>query len=174
MSQGNPAIGLIMGSDSDWDTVKPAVEVFAEFGVPFEVGVVSAHRTPEKMLAYAKQAHTRGVKCILACAGGAAHLPGMVAAATPLPVIGIPRALKNLDGLDSLLSIVQMPAGVPVATVSIDGAKNAGLLAVRILSAGQPELVQAMAEYQEKMAQDVEKKDQRLREKLERMAEEEA
>lgn len=174
MSQGNPAIGLIMGSDSDWDTVKPAVEVFAEFGVPFEVGVVSAHRTPEKMLAYAKQAHTRGVKCILACAGGAAHLPGMVAAATPLPVIGIPRALKNLDGLDSLLSIVQMPAGVPVATVSIDGAKNAGLLAVRILSAGQPELVDAMAKYQESMAEDVEKKDQRLREKLERMAEEEA
>lgn len=169
-TQHTPAIGLIMGSDSDWETVKPAVEVFAEFGVPFEVGVVSAHRTPEKMLAYAKQAHTRGVKCIVACAGGAAHLPGMVAAATPLPVIGIPRALKNLDGLDSLLSIVQMPAGVPVATVSIDGAKNAGLLAVRILSAGQPELVQAMAEYQEKMAQDVEKKDQRLREKLERMA----
>lgn len=173
-TQHTPAIGLIMGSDSDWDTVKPAVEVFAEFGVPFEVGVVSAHRTPEKMLAYAKQAHTRGVKCILACAGGAAHLPGMVAAATPLPVIGIPRALKNLDGLDSLLSIVQMPAGVPVATVSIDGAKNAGLLAVRILSAGQLELVDAMAKYQESMAEDVEKKDQRLREKLERMAEEEA
>lgn len=173
MSQGNPAIGLIMGSDSDWDTVKPAVEVFTEFGVPFEVGVVSAHRTPEKMLAYAKKAHTRGVKCILACAGGAAHLPGMVAAATPLPVIGIPRALKNLDGLDSLLSIVQMPAGVPVATVSIDGAKNAGLLAVRILSAGQPELVDAMAKYQESMAEDVEKKDQRLREKLERMADDE-
>ena len=169
-----PAIGLIMGSDSDWDTVKPAVEVFAEFGVPFEVGVVSAHRTPEKMLAYAKQAHQRGVKCIVACAGGAAHLPGMVAAATPLPVIGIPRALKNLDGLDSLLSIVQMPAGVPVATVSFDGAKNAGLLAVRILSAGRPELVDAMAKYQESMAADVEKKDQRLREKLERMAEEEA
>lgn len=167
-----PVIGLIMGSDSDWDTVKPAVEVFAEFGVPFEVGVVSAHRTPEKMLAYAKQAHTRGIKCILACAGGAAHLPGMVAAATPLPVIGIPRALKNLDGLDSLLSIVQMPAGVPVATVSIDGAKNAGLLAVRILSAGQPELVDAMAEYQGNMAADVERKDQRLREKLERMADE--
>ena len=167
-----PVIGLIMGSDSDWDTVKPAVEVFAEFGVPFEVGVVSAHRTPEKMLAYAKQAHTRGIKCILACAGGAAHLPGMVAAATPLPVIGIPRALKNLDGLDSLLSIVQMPAGVPVATVSIDGAKNAGLLAVRILSAGQPELVDAMVEYQGNMAADVERKDQRLREKLERMADE--
>ena len=173
-TQNTPAIGLIMGSDSDWDTVKPAVEVFAEFGVPFEVGVVSAHRTPEKMLAYAKQAHTRGVKCIVACAGGAAHLPGMVAAATPLPVIGIPRALKNLDGLDSLLSIVQMPAGVPVATVSIDGAKNAGLLAVRILSAGQPELVDAMVKYQESMAEDVEKKDQRLREKLESMAEKEA
>lgn len=173
-TQNTPAIGLIMGSDSDWDTVKPAVEVFAEFGVPFEVGVVSAHRTPEKMLAYAKQAHKRGVKCIVACAGGAAHLPGMVAAATPLPVIGIPRALKNLDGLDSLLSIVQMPAGVPVATVSIDGAKNAGLLAVRILSAGQPELVDAMAKYQESMAEDVEKKDQRLREKLESMAEDEA
>lgn len=173
-AQNAPAIGLIMGSDSDWDTVKPAVEVFAEFGVPFEVGVVSAHRTPEKMLAYAKQAHQRGVKCIVACAGGAAHLPGMVAAATPLPVIGIPRALKNLDGLDSLLSIVQMPAGVPVATVSIDGAKNAGLLAVRILSAGQPELVDAMVKYQESMAEDVEKKDQRLREKLESMAEKEA
>lgn len=173
-TQNTPAIGLIMGSDSDWDTVKPAVEVFAEFGVPFEVGVVSAHRTPEKMLAYAKQAHKRGVKCIVACAGGAAHLPGMVAAATPLPVIGIPRALKKLDGLDSLLSIVQMPAGVPVATVSIDGAKNAGLLAVRILSAGQPELVDAMAKYQESMAEDVEKKDQRLREKLESMAEDEA
>ena len=110
-----PAIGLIMGSDSDWDTVKPAVEVFAEFGVPFEVGVVSAHRTPEKMLAYAKQAHHRGVKCIVACAGGAAHLPGMVAAATPLPVIGIPRALKNLDGLDSLLSIVPRDRAAAIA-----------------------------------------------------------
>ena len=114
-----PLIGLIMGSDSDWDTVAPAAEVLSEFQVPFEVGVVSAHRTPEKMLAYAKQAHTRGLRAIIACAGGAAHLPGMVAAATPLPVIGIPRALADLDGLDSLLSIVQMPAGVPVATVSI-------------------------------------------------------
>ena len=161
-----PLVGLIMGSDSDWSTVKPAAEVLAEFGVPFEVGVVSAHRTPEKMLAYAKSAHERGLKAIIACAGGAAHLPGMVAAATPLPVIGIPRALKDLDGLDSLLSIVQMPGGVPVATVSIGGAKNAGLLAVRILSAGDPALVEKMAAYQENMAAEVEKKDENLRSKL--------
>ena len=127
-----PLVGLIMGSDSDWPTVKPAAEVLAEFGVPFEVGVVSAHRTPEKMLAYAKSAHERGLKAIIACAGGAAHLPGMVAAATPLPVIGIPRALKDLDGLDSLLSIVQMPGGIPVATTAVgnSGATNAGLLSL--------------------------------------------
>ncbi|AJI78180.1 5-(carboxyamino)imidazole ribonucleotide mutase [Corynebacterium singulare] len=161
-----PLVGLIMGSDSDWPTVKPAAEVLAEFGVPFEVGVVSAHRTPEKMLAYAKSAHERGLKAIIACAGGAAHLPGMVAAATPLPVIGIPRALKDLDGLDSLLSIVQMPGGVPVATVSIGGAKNAGLLAVRILSAGDPALVEKMAAYQDTMAAEVEKKDANLRAQL--------
>ncbi|MFG6304225.1 N5-carboxyaminoimidazole ribonucleotide mutase [Corynebacterium sp. HMSC062E11] len=161
-----PLVGLIMGSDSDWPTVKPAAEVLAEFGVPFEVGVVSAHRTPEKMLAYAKSAHERGLKAIIACAGGAAHLPGMVAAATPLPVIGIPRALKDLDGLDSLLSIVQMPGGVPVATVSIGGAKNAGLLAVRILSAGDPALVDNMVAYQENMAAEVEKKDENLRSQL--------
>ena len=161
-----PLVGLIMGSDSDWPTVKPAAEALAEFGVPFEVGVVSAHRTPEKMLAYAKSAHERGLKAIIACAGGAAHLPGMVAAATPLPVIGIPRALKDLDGLDSLLSIAQMPGGVPVATVSIGGAKNAGLLAVRILSAGDPALVEKMAAYQENMAAEVEKKDANLRAQL--------
>ncbi len=161
-----PLVGLIMGSDSDWPTVKPAAEVLTEFGVPFEVGVVSAHRTPEKMLAYAKSAHERGLKAIIACAGGAAHLPGMVAAATPLPVIGIPRALKDLDGLDSLLSIVQMPGGVPVATVSIGGAKNAGLLAVRILSAGDPALVDKMVAYQENMAAEVEKKDENLRSQL--------
>lgn len=161
-----PLVGLIMGSDSDWPTVEPAAEVLAEFGVPFEVGVVSAHRTPEKMLDYAKQAHTRGIKVIVACAGGAAHLPGMVAAATPLPVIGIPRALKDLEGLDSLLSIVQMPGGVPVATVSIGGAKNAGLLAVRILGVESPELVERMAQYQENMAQEVEQKDANLRAKL--------
>ena len=162
----NARVGLIMGSDSDWDTVAPAAEVLAEFGVPFEVGVVSAHRTPEKMLAYAKQAHERGIQVIIACAGGAAHLPGMVAAATPLPGIGIPRALKDLDGLDSLLSIVQMPGGVPVATVSIGGAKNAGLLAVRMLGAGDPELVDKMAKYQADMAAEVERKDAALRSRL--------
>jgi len=162
----NPLVGLIMGSDSDWPTVEPAAEVLADFGVPFEVGVVSAHRTPERMLTYAKEAHTRGLKCISACAGGAAHLPGMVAAATPLPVIGIPRALKDLDGMDSLLSIVQMPGGVPVATVSIGGAKNAGLLAVRILSAGMPELLDKMVAYQEGMRDEVLAKDEALRKKL--------
>lgn len=155
-----------MGSDSDWPTVEPAAEVLADFGIPFEVGVVSAHRTPEKMLAYAKGAHSRGLKVIIACAGGAAHLPGMVAAATPLPVIGIPRALKDLDGLDSLLSIVQMPSGVPVATVSIGGAKNAGLLAARILGTGDPALQDKMVAYQEKMAEEVEQKDKNLRSKL--------
>lgn len=151
-----------MGSDSDWPTVEPAAQVLADFGIPFEVGVVSAHRTPEKMLAYAKEAHTRGLKAIIACAGGAAHLPGMVAAATPLPVIGIPRALKELDGLDSLLSIVQMPSGVPVATVSIGGAKNAGLLAARILGAGDPAIQDKMVDYQKQMAEEVEQKDKNL------------
>ncbi|ARU45630.1 5-(carboxyamino)imidazole ribonucleotide mutase [Corynebacterium silvaticum] len=162
----SPLVGLIMGSDSDWPTVQPAAETLAEFGIPFEVGVVSAHRTPEKMLAYAKSAHTRGLKAIIACAGGAAHLPGMVAAATPLPVIGIPRALKDLDGMDSLLSIVQMPGGVPVATVSIGGAKNAGLLAVRILSAGDPALTEKMVAYQDTMRKEVEQKDANLKRTL--------
>lgn len=161
-----PQVGIIMGSDSDWDTVAPAAEVLAEFGIRFEVGVVSAHRTPDKMLAYAKSAHERGLKVIIACAGGAAHLPGMVAAATPLPVIGIPRALKDLDGLDSLLSIVQMPGGVPVATVSIGGAKNAGLLAARILGSADQEIQARMVNYQEKMAAEVERKDEALRKRL--------
>lgn len=161
-----PHVGIIMGSDSDWPTVEPAAQVLADFGIPFEVGVVSAHRTPDKMLAYAKEAHTRGLKAIIACAGGAAHLPGMVAAATPLPVIGIPRALKDLDGLDSLLSIVQMPSGVPVATVSIGGAKNAGLLAARILGAGDPAIQDKMVDYQKRMAEEVEQKDKNLRDKL--------
>ena len=161
-----PHVGIIMGSDSDWPTVEPAAQVLADFGIPFEVGVVSAHRTPDKMLAYAKEAHTRGLKAIIACAGGAAHLPGMVAAATPLPVIGIPRALKDLDGLDSLLSIVQMPSGVPVATVSIGDAKNAGLLAARILGAGDPAIQDKMVDYQKQMAEEVEQKDKNLRDKL--------
>ncbi|WIM68246.1 5-(carboxyamino)imidazole ribonucleotide mutase [Corynebacterium breve] len=161
-----PLVGLIMGSDSDWDTVEPAAEVLAEFGIPFEVGVLSAHRTPERMLAYAKGAQEKGLKVIIACAGGAAHLPGMVAAATPLPVIGVPRALKDLDGIDSLLSIVQMPSGVPVATVSIGGAKNAGLLAVQILGTGNDELMQRMADYQANMAAEVERKDEALKQRL--------
>ena len=161
-----PQVGIIMGSDSDWDTVAPAAEVLAEFGVRFEVGVVSAHRTPEKMLAYAKSAHERGLEVIIACAGGAAHLPGMVAAATPLPVIGIPRALADLDGLDSLLSIVQMPGGVPVATVSIGGAKNAGLLAARILGTADEALRQKKVDYQTNMAAEVERKDEALRQRL--------
>ncbi|MEJ5928361.1 5-(carboxyamino)imidazole ribonucleotide mutase [Corynebacterium sp. H128] len=161
-----PLVGLIMGSDSDWPTVEPAAEMLATFDIPFEVGVVSAHRTPERMLDYAREAHKRGLKCIIACAGGAAHLPGMVAAATPLPVIGIPRALKDLDGMDSLLSIVQMPGGVPVATVSIGGAKNAGLLAARILSVGDPSLVEKMVKYQENMRDEVLAKDEALRQRL--------
>ncbi|MFO6505151.1 5-(carboxyamino)imidazole ribonucleotide mutase [Corynebacterium freneyi] len=161
-----PLVGLIMGSDSDWPTMEPAAEALAEFGVPFEVGVVSAHRTPERMLDYAKSAAGRGLKVIIAGAGGAAHLPGMVASATPLPVIGVPRALENLEGMDSLLSIVQMPGGVPVATVGVGGAKNAGLLAVRILSAGHPELVEAMEKYQADMRDAVLEKDRKLRENL--------
>ena len=161
-----PLVGLIMGSDSDWPTMQPAAEALAEFGVPFEVGVVSAHRTPERMLDYAKSAAGRGLKAIIAGAGGAAHLPGMVASATPLPVIGVPRALENLEGMDSLLSIVQMPGGVPVATVGVGGAKNAGLLAVRILSAGHPELVTAMEQYQADMRDAVLEKDRKLRENL--------
>lgn len=161
-----PLVGLIMGSDSDWPTMQPAAEALAEFGVPFEVGVVSAHRTPERMLDYAKSAAGRGLKVIIAGAGGAAHLPGMVASATPLPVIGVPRALENLEGMDSLLSIVQMPGGVPVATVGVGGAKNAGLLAVRILSAGHPELVTAMEKYQADMRDAVLEKDKNLRDSL--------
>lgn len=161
-----PQVGLIMGSDSDWPTMEPAADVLSEFGITFEVGVVSAHRTPARMLDYAQNAHKRGVQCIIACAGGAAHLPGMVAAATPLPVIGIPRALDNLEGMDSLLSIVQMPAGVPVATVSIGGAKNAGLLAVRTLGASDPTLRDKMVAYQQDLEQQVLRKDQALRKRL--------
>jgi 5-(carboxyamino)imidazole ribonucleotide mutase len=141
-------VGVIMGSDSDWATMRAAAEALDEFGVGYEVGVVSAHRTPDKMIAYARTAADRGLRVIIAGAGGAAHLPGMVASATPLPVIGVPVPLKYLDGMDSLLSIVQMPAGVPVATVSIGGARNAGLLAVRILSTADPALRQRMIEFQ--------------------------
>jgi 5-(carboxyamino)imidazole ribonucleotide mutase len=156
-------VGLIMGSDSDWPVMKGAADALAEFEVPYEVGVVSAHRTPQKMLAYASGAADRGLRVVIAGAGGAAHLPGMVAAATPLPVIGVPVPLKYLDGMDSLLSIVQMPAGVPVATVSIGGARNAGLLAVRILGASDPVLRNRMADYQDSLRELVAEKEEALR-----------
>jgi len=140
MTTPAPLVGVVMGSDSDWPVMRLAAEALTEFGIPFEADVVSAHRMPEDMIAYGKQAHERGVRVIIAGAGGAAHLPGMLASVTPLPVIGVPVPLKTLDGMDSLLSIVQMPAGVPVATVSIGGARNAGLLAARILATGTDEL----------------------------------
>ncbi|MEC3954785.1 5-(carboxyamino)imidazole ribonucleotide mutase [Nocardia sp. CDC153] len=159
-------VGLIMGSDSDWPTMEAAAEALAEFGIRFEVGVVSAHRTPQRMLDYAKNAADRGIKVIIAGAGGAAHLPGMVASATPLPVIGVPVPLKYLDGMDSLLSIVQMPAGVPVATVSIGGARNAGLLAARILATADAGLRSRMERFQANLEQLVLEKDDALRTKL--------
>lgn len=132
----NPIVGIVMGSDSDWPVMEAAAQVLEEFGIPYEADVVSAHRMPEDMIDYGKKAHERRIRVIIAGAGGAAHLPGMLAAVTPLPVIGVPVKLKSLEGMDSLLSIVQMPAGVPVATVSINGARNAGLLALRILGSG--------------------------------------
>ncbi len=159
-------VGVIMGSDSDWPTMSGAAEALAEFDVPYEVHVVSAHRMPREMLAYASAAAGRGLRVIIAGAGGAAHLPGMVASMTPLPVIGVPVPLKHLDGMDSLLSIVQMPAGVPVATVSIGGARNAGLLAVRILASADPALLTRMSEFQEALAQTARDKDAALQERL--------
>jgi 5-(carboxyamino)imidazole ribonucleotide mutase len=159
-------VGVIMGSDSDFPVMAAAVEVLAEFGVPCEVRVVSAHRTPEAMLGYAKAAAGRGLKVIIAGAGGAAHLPGMVAALTPLPVIGVPVPLKHLDGMDSLLSIVQMPAGVPVATVSIGGARNAGLLAVRILASQDAKLRERMELFQQQLAETAHSKDRALADRV--------
>jgi 5-(carboxyamino)imidazole ribonucleotide mutase len=156
-------VGVIMGSDSDWPTMRAAAEALAEFEVSYEVRVVSAHRTPQQMLEYAGTAADRGLRAIIAGAGGAAHLPGMVASATPLPVIGVPVPLKHLDGLDSLLSIVQMPAGVPVATVSIGGARNAGLLAVRILAASDEALRRRMSAFQDDLRAQVAQKDAALR-----------
>ena len=161
-----PVVGIVMGSDSDWPMLEPAAETLVEFDVPYEVHVVSAHRTPRRMLEYAETAVDRGLRVIIAGAGGAANLPGMVAAATPLPVIGVPRALDRLDGLDSLLSIVQMPAGVPVATVGIGGGRNAGLLAVRILGASDERLRTAMSSFQTDLAEQVAARDLTLRERL--------
>jgi 5-(carboxyamino)imidazole ribonucleotide mutase len=159
-------VGVIMGSDSDWPVMKAAAEALTEFGVGHEVRVVSAHRTPDLMIEYARTAADRGLKVIIAGAGGAAHLPGMVASVTPLPVIGVPVPLKYLDGMDSLLSIVQMPAGVPVATVSVGGARNAGLLAVRILGAADANLRTRMAAYQDSLKALVAEKDEALRKSL--------
>jgi len=158
--------GIVMGSDSDWPVMKAAAEALDEFAVPYEMDVVSAHRMPQEMLAYGGSAHARGLRVIIAGAGGAAHLPGMLASVTPLPVIGVPVPLKHLDGLDSLLSIVQMPAGVPVATVSIGGARNAGLLAVRILGSSDDALRTRMEEFQRELKLLAQSKGAALREGL--------
>lgn len=157
-----PAVAIIMGSDSDWPTLQPAAAVCAEFGVACEVRVVSAHRTPLAMVRYARSAQRRGIRVIVAGAGGAAHLPGMVASLTPLPVIGVPVESKALKGLDSLLSIVQMPGGIPVATVAIGGGRNAGLLALRILGVGEPALVRRMGAFQARLNAEVRGRDRRL------------
>jgi 5-(carboxyamino)imidazole ribonucleotide mutase len=167
-----PRVGVIMGSDSDWPVMIDAAEALAEFDIPIEVRVVSAHRTPEVMLDYARGAADRGLEVIIAGAGGAAHLPGMVASATPLPVIGVPVPLARLDGLDSLLSIVQMPAGVPVATVSIGGARNAGLLAVRILASSDPQLRARIAAFQRRLADSVRAKDAALQQLHDKVSDE--
>jgi 5-(carboxyamino)imidazole ribonucleotide mutase len=156
-------VGIVMGSDSDWPVMRAAAQALEEFGVANEADVVSAHRMPEEMLAYGREAAGRGLKVIIAGAGGAAHLPGMLAAVTPLPVIGVPVPLKYLDGMDSLLSIVQMPAGVPVATVAVGNARNAGLLAVRILAASDSELQQKMVEFQERLRDQAHDKGQIVR-----------
>jgi 5-(carboxyamino)imidazole ribonucleotide mutase len=163
MSDQQPIVGVIMGSDSDLPVMSVAAEALTEFGVAHEVRIISAHRTPEDMLAYARDAAGRGLRIIIAGAGGAAHLPGMVASATPLPVIGVPVGITKLQGLDALLSIVQMPAGVPVATVAIDNARNAGLLAVRMLGIADDGLREKMSAFQEKQARTVRDKDAGLR-----------
>lgn len=159
-------VAILMGSDSDWRVLEDAASILKEFGVEHEVEVLSAHRTPEKMINWGKSAASRGVRVIIAGAGGAAHLPGMIASVTSLPVIGVPVSLGKLDGMDSLLSIVQMPAGVPVATVSIDGAKNAGLLAVRILGSTDMSLQLKMDSYRESLSEIVEQKNSKLKASL--------
>ncbi|OBU77808.1 5-(carboxyamino)imidazole ribonucleotide mutase [Cylindrospermopsis raciborskii S07] len=155
-------VGIIMGSDSDLPTMKEAIAICEEFSVSYEVAIVSAHRTPRRMVEYAETAHIRGLKVIIAGAGGAAHLPGMVASLTPLPVIGVPVPTRNLQGVDSLYSIVQMPAGIPVATVAIGGAKNAGLLAVQILATYKPELLVKVQAYRQSLSDMVMEKQNRL------------
>ncbi len=158
-----PLVGIAMGSESDLPVMQEAAQILTSFDVPYEMRVLSAHRTPKAMAAYAEAAHERGVRVIIAGAGGAAHLPGMIAAATPLPVIGVPIPTRHLQGLDSLLSIVQMPGGVPVATVAIGAGKNAGLLAVQILGAADPALQQRMIAYKQELIEKVEDMDARVR-----------
>ena len=159
----NPLVGIVMGSDSDWPTMEAAALALREFGVPYEADVVSAHRMPEDMVRYGREAYGRGLRCLIAGAGGAAHLPGMLAALTPLPVIGVPVPLRYLDGLDSLLSIVQMPAGVPVATVAVGNARNAGLLAVRILASADAALLARMADFPDALRDDARAQGERVR-----------
>src|SRR4051794_35690777 len=160
--QQKPQVGIIMGSDTDWPIMKAAADVCAEFGVSHEVRVISAHRTPHDLMEYAVGAHTRGMRVIIAGAGGAAHLPGVTAALTPLPVIGVPIESKALKGLDSLLSIVQMPSGIPVATVAISGGRNAGLLAVQILAVGNPALQKAVIAFKARLAEESRAKNRNL------------
>jgi 5-(carboxyamino)imidazole ribonucleotide mutase len=162
----SPLVGVVMGSDSDWPVMQAAADALDEFQVPYEADVVSAHRMPREMIAYGEQAADRGIRVIIAGAGGAAHLPGMLASVTPLPVIGVPVPLKHLEGLDSLLSIVQMPAGIPVATVAVGGARNAGLLAVRILAAADGALRARMVEFQALLTAQAQAKGAALRAKL--------
>lgn len=166
MSEKNPKAAVIMGSDSDLPVVKKTIDVLKSFGVEFEVNVMSAHRTPDRAMEYAKNAESNGFEVIIAAAGKAAHLPGVLAAFTTLPVIGIPIKSSTMDGLDSLLSIVQMPSGIPVATVAVDGAENAGLLAVQILSVKYEALRDKLKAHKEKMKQDVIKKDQKIKEEV--------
>ncbi|MGQ4416593.1 5-(carboxyamino)imidazole ribonucleotide mutase [Streptomyces sp. SAS_269] len=163
----SPVVGIVMGSDSDWPVMEAAAKALDEFEIAYEVDVVSAHRMPREMISYGEQAAERGLKAIIAGAGGAAHLPGMLASVTPLPVIGVPVPLKYLDGMDSLLSIVQMPAGVPVATVSVAGARNAGLLAARMLAAHDEDLMQRMRDFQQDLNDQATEKGKRLRTKVE-------
>lgn len=158
-----PLVGIVMGSDSDWSVMQEAAAALKQFEVPFEVEVLSAHRTPERMIEWGKSAASRGLRCVIAGAGGAAHLPGMLASVTVLPVIGVPVPLAKLDGLDSLLSIVQMPAGVPVATVSIGGAKNAGILAVRILATSDTALAIKLESFAKELQASVEAKNAALK-----------
>ena len=166
MTDSRPIVAVVMGSDSDWPVMKAAADTLAEFGIPHEVEVISAHRTPRKLVEFGSSARGRGLKVIIAGAGGAAHLPGMLASVTPLPVIGVPVPLKNLDGMDSLLSIVQMPAGVPVAAVSIGGARNAALIAIKMLATGDDALLDRLESFAKDLELQVDEKNRALKSQL--------